>query len=293
VIRGLVWGQSDGIQTTRRVGVLAAYAAATVLLIPFDRHPAGFAAWLAAVLAVWLPGKGRSTEGSSPLPSNEAGERPFRRRMSVLLGCVMVLAWAPIHTATDNLHFLVLGSCFLAVVLVPTLLLKRSDPGVIAWRILPQRLRIRDLVYVVISIPLSWLIFKVYFFHLSPEVPGHWPLPQPASREAVTRLAIGINLVGIWDELFFVNTAYGLLRSLYHKRLANLGAAVIYTSVLYKMAFTGWGPLFVGALAITQGAMYEGSRALIWVILVHLIIDLFLLAAILDYHYPGTGLTLF
>ncbi len=216
----------------------------------------------------------------------------LRRRMAVLLGVILVLALAPINTGTGNRHFLVLAGFFLAVLLAPALLLRRSDPGVITWRILPRRFRWRDVIYVLISIPLSWAVF-LFYFRVNPGVPYHWVLPALPFREESWRLIVGINLVGIWDELFFINTVYALLRSVYPRRPAIAAQGVVYASVLTTMAFTGLGPFLVYLLALTQGAMYEGSRSLIYVLLVHLIIDVFLVAAILHAHYPGMALGLF
>jgi hypothetical protein len=39
--------------------------------------------------------------------------------------------------------------------------------------------------------------------------------------------------------------------------------------------------------------MYERSRCLLYVLIVHLIVDAFLVAAILQYHYPGLALRWF
>ena len=103
----------------------------------------------------------------------------------------------------------------------------------------------------------------------------------------VRRLVAGINCVGIWDELFFVNTVYGLLRGVFPARIANPAQAVVYTSVLYDMAFTGHGVWIVYLFALTQGLMYEKSRVLLWVLIVHLIVDLWLVLAIVQWHYPG------
>ncbi len=268
--------------TTARAAVLGCFCGATVLLIPFRARIDPVFLWPGALL--WIAGLTvalKQPDGS------------FRRRMAVLFLCVAVLAAAPIHTNTDTRHFVTLGAFFLAVVAGPTLALRKSDPGVITWNLFPTRFRRRDLVYVLISIPLSWLAFRVYFFTVNPEVPAHWVLPAVPDREAIWRLIAGINGVGIWDELFFINTVYGLLRSLFSQRVANAAQAVVYASVLNTMAFTGIGPLLVYALALTQGSMYEGSRSLLYVILVHLIIDLFLVRAILQFYYPGMPLGLF
>jgi membrane protease YdiL (CAAX protease family) len=103
----------------------------------------------------------------------------------------------------------------------------------------------------------------------------------------VTRFITGINCVGIWDELFFINTVYAVLRSLYPARAANLAQAVVYTSVLTDMAFIGAGPPIVFVFALIQGVMYERARTLLYVLVVHLIVDAFLVAAVLHYHFPG------
>lgn len=269
-------------QAKRRAAALLLFCVAVVCLVPLrQRHgdlfgspwvpviPGGLA-WLGALGLLW-----RDPDGA------------FRRRMGVLLGLAALLAFAPIRTDLDTPHMLTLGAFFLAAVAIPGLLLRRSDPGVIMWRFLPRRLRWRDLVYVAVSFPLAMGILHLWFFRINPWLPTHWALPAVPVPEETRRLILGINLVGIWDELFFVNTVYGILRSLFPQKLANVAQAVVYTSVLYTMAFTGIGPLVVGLFALTQGAMYEGSRSLLWVLIVHLIADVFLVAAILHYYYPG------
>lgn len=252
-----------------RLAALAAFCVATVFLIALDQKPVGALAWLLSAYLV--------------LRQDPA----FRRRMGVLLGSVAILSFAPIHTDTSNAHFIALGIPFLAVLVLPYWTLRLRDPGVIRYQIFPRRFRWRDMFYIAISIPLSWAAFEVYFKVVNPEVPSHWFLPAERSTEAVWRLFVGINCVGIWDELFFVNTVFAVLRSIFPYRIANVGQAVVYTSVLYQMAFTGLGPWLIFPFALTQGAMFEGSENLLYVILVHLIVDAFLFAGIVGYYYPG------
>ena len=261
----------------RRLAALAAFAVATVLLIPAQRFLPGALAW--GVALAFALGD---------------GEVAFRRRLGVLLGVIALLAAAPIHTGLDNAHFAKLGACFLAAVLVPNLILRRTDPGVLDLRFWPRRLRRRDLVYTALAVPLAWVVIGIYFGRLTPEMPTHWWQPAEPSREWIWRLIVGVNCVGVWDELFFVSTTYAILRSLYPRGLANAAQAVVYTSVVCHMAFTGAGPVVVGVFALTQGAMYEGSRCLLWVIVVHLIVDFFLVSAILHHYYgPAVSRLLF
>lgn len=214
-------------------------------------------------------------------------EPRFRRRLGVLLGMVAILTVAPINTDTSTGHFMSLGLAFFLVIFMPAVVLGKTDPGVIRYQLLPRKFRWRDIFYVAISIPLSWAAFELYFKVVSPEVPTHWVLPVQPNDEASWRLFIGINSVGIWDELFFVNTVFAVLRSIFPFRVANAGQAVIYTAVLTRMAFTGLGPVLIVIFAWTQGSMFEESENLLYVLLVHLIVDFFLLAAIFDHYYAG------
>jgi hypothetical protein len=213
-------------------------------------------------------------------------EHALRRRMGVLLACVAILALAPINTDTQPIKFLSLGGSFLAVLLLPAIVLARTDPGVIRYRFWPRRLRWLDLFYVVISIPITMFVLD-WYFGFNEFMPFQWPLPQDPEPQAMGRLFWGINGVGVWDELFFVNTSFAILRSLFSFRIANPVQAVLYTALLFDMAFAGIGPLLVYLFALTQGSMFEESENLLYVLVVHLIVDYFLYWEIVAGHYPG------
>lgn len=257
--------------------LLGSLLAAVVLLVPFERPLVGLggaprlAAGLVAAL-VFAVGVGL--------------EPPARRRLWLALSAPLtVLALAPVDPRLTDRHVLVLGAAFVLALALPRLLARGT--GAIRDVLWPERLDWVDVAYTLLSVPLAWGAFRLYFGVLSPEVPGNWILPPTYEPEATVRLFLGINAVGIWDELFFVSSCYALLRRLFRPAVANLGQSVIYTSVLWDMAFSGWGPLFVFALAWTQGAMFERSRALLWVLIVHLVVDAFLFQEIVSWHYPG------
>jgi hypothetical protein len=255
-----------------RLYALLLFCASVPMLIPLAWFVPGGLSWLGSLAFV--------------LRDRDAA---FKRRMGVLLGCVALLAAAPIETDTSDRGFLVLGAFFFAVVLLPTLVLRRTDPGVIRYQLFPRSFRKLDLIYVAISIPLAWGVIQFYWW-INPSMPTQWHLPEIRNEEAVWRLFTGINLVGIWDELFFVNTVFGVLRSLFPFRIANAAQAVVYTSVLFDMAFTGAGPVIVYIFAWTQGSMFEESDNLLYVLIVHLIVDFFLFTAIVHHYYPGYSL---
>ena len=255
--------------TPRRKIALGLYIAAIVLNIAVQNYWLGVPVFLGALWFV--------LRDETPA---------LRRRLGVLLACVAILTITDINTSLTTANFLQLGIPFALVVFFPGVVLARTDPGVIRYRLWPRRFRRLDLFYVIISIPLSWALLKFYWW-MNPFMPTHWILPAAFDRLQVTRLIVGINSVGIWDELFFVNVSFAVLRSLFRFRTANAVQAVLYTSVLYDMAFTGIGPFIVGLFAWTQAAMFEESENLLYVLVVHLIVDAFLVMAILSYHYPG------
>ena len=256
--------------------VLVCFVAAAALLIPLAWWGPGLAAWgLCAALLL------------------HSGDRAAQRRMGALLAVVLLLALVPIGTDLTLVNFVRLGATFLGALLVPLVILWRERPRLIEYRILPRHLSRLECAYVALSIPLSWAIVSLYFFNWTPQMPLQWPLAADHGAAQVTRLILGINCVGIWDELFFINTVYGLLRGVFPARVANAAQAVVYTSVLYDMAFTGHGVWIVYLFALTQGTMYEKSRALLYVLIVHLIVDVFLVLAIVQHYYPNQSLTVF
>lgn len=250
---------------------------AAVMLIPLDRNvlwlPAHLRVMLGLLAAFWFLWRLR-LESSSRQRSYLA--------LAVSLG---LLALAPISTNLSTPHVIALFIPFVLVLILPPLILRR--PEVITFRFWPRQLDWLDVGYTLSAIPLAWAAFMLYFGVLSPEVPYNWSLSAQPQNAELWRLFFGINAVGIWDELFFINICFAVLRSLFPFNIANPAQAVIYTTVLYDMAFTGWGPLFVYLLALTQGTMYERSRVLLWVLLVHLIVDYFLFQAIIETYYPA------
>lgn len=255
--------------TPQRAVMLAAYATSIAFCIAIQNYWIGLPALALATMLI----------STDPDPR-------LRRRMGVMLWCVAVLAILDINTSLTNANFLRVGMIFASVVVVPGVVLGRTDPGVIRYRILPRSFRWLDIIYVLISIPLTMGILKLYLW-ITPDLPLQWPLNEIHDREQIQRLFVGINLVGIWDELFFINVSYAVTRSLFGFKLSNVVQSVLYTSVLYDMAFIGAGPLIVFFFAWTQGAMFEKSESLLLVLIVHLIVDAFLVAAIIGYYYPG------
>lgn len=247
------------------------------MLLPLDRNVFFLPVSVRVVLGL------AASLGFGVLLRWETGER---RRVYVALAVpIGILAVAPLDTGLGWRHVLELGAAFVAVLVVPPLILRRPD--IITFKLWPERFDPVDILYTLSSVPLAWAGLTLYLTILSPDVRFNWALPNLPDGDELFKLFMGINAVGVWDELFFVNICFALIRSLFPYRVANPAQAVIYTAVLYDMAFSGWGPVFIALLALSQGAMFERSRILLWVLIVHLVVDFFLFQIIVEAYYPN------
>ena len=97
---------------------------------------------------------------------------------------------------------------------------------------------------------------------------------------------IGTNALGIWDELFFVNTILAILRKHMSFVLANIVQSVLFTSFLFELGFRGWAFLLIYIFALLQGYVYKKTHSLLYIITIHLIVDLVLYLVLIYLHHP-------
>ncbi|KQO99621.1 CPBP family intramembrane glutamic endopeptidase [Leifsonia sp. Leaf264] len=137
--------------------------------------------------------------------------------------------------------------------------------------------------YLVLVLVLGWTILPFYF--ITSGVYMNWPaVTEP---DAIARLLVGVNAVGIWDELFFICVVYTLLRRHFPNWQANLLQAVIFVSFLWELGYQSWGPLLTFPFALLQGYTFTLTRSLGYVITVHLLFDLVVFLVIVHAHNPG------
>ena len=130
---------------------------------------------------------------------------------------------------------------------------------------------------------LGWLILPFYF--ITSGAYQNWPAVSEASE--VARLFVGVNAVGIWDELFFICTCYVLLLRHFPVLTANILQSIIFVSFLWELGYQAWGPLMTIPFAMLQGWIFHRTKSLTYVIIVHLLFDLVVFLAIVHAHNPG------
>jgi len=137
-------------------------------------------------------------------------------------------------------------------------------------------------VYLVVVIIAAYLILPVYF--IGSGAYQNWP--ETSEAGPIARLFVGVNAVGIWDELFFVCTVFALLRQHFPMWMANLMQSVVFVSFLWELGYREWGPLLTIPFALVQGWIFARTKSLPYVITVHLLFDAVVFAILVHAHNP-------
>lgn len=130
---------------------------------------------------------------------------------------------------------------------------------------------------------LGWLILPRYF--ISSGVYTNWPAVETPSE--ILRLFLGVNAVGIWDELFFICTVFTLLYRHFSFWTANVLTSVIFVSFLWELGYQAWGPVLTIPFALVQALIFTRTKSLPYTICVHLLFDLIVFLTIVHAHHPG------
>lgn len=136
--------------------------------------------------------------------------------------------------------------------------------------------------WLVIVLLLGWLLLPVYFIGSGSY--RNWPEVQ--APDEIARLFVGVNAVGIWDELFFICTVFALLRRHFAVPTANVLQAIVFVSFLWELGYRSWGPALTIPFALVQGWIFSRTRSLTYVICVHLLFDLVVFLVIVHAHHP-------
>jgi membrane protease YdiL (CAAX protease family) len=137
--------------------------------------------------------------------------------------------------------------------------------------------------YLALVVVVGYLLLPVYF--LGSGAYRNWP--EISGTNEIVRLFLGVNGVGLWDELFFVCIVFALLRSHFPFWAANLLQTVVFVSFLWELGYRGWGPLLTIPFAMLQGYIFQRTRSLPYVVTVHLTFDLIIFGILVHAYNPG------
>jgi membrane protease YdiL (CAAX protease family) len=137
--------------------------------------------------------------------------------------------------------------------------------------------------YLVLVVVAGYLILPVYF--LGSGAYGNWP--DVSGADEIIRLFIGVNAVGLWDELFFICIVFTLLRHHFPFWQANLLQATVFVSFLWELGYRSWGPLLTVPFALLQGYIFQRTRSLPYVVTVHLTFDAIIFGILVHAYNPA------
>ncbi|MBD5786472.1 CPBP family intramembrane metalloprotease [Cellulosimicrobium terreum] len=139
-----------------------------------------------------------------------------------------------------------------------------------------------QIVYLAVVVVAGYLILPFYF--IGSGAYQNWP--DVTGGQEIARLFVGVNAVGIWDELFFVCVVFALYRKHFGLWTANLLQATVFVSFLWELGYREWGPLLTIPFALVQGWIFSWSKSLTYVVAVHLLFDLVVFGVLVHAHHP-------
>jgi membrane protease YdiL (CAAX protease family) len=254
----------DGADALRKFPAAALLSASGFLLFGLDAPVAGYTTVAVALVVAAIT------------------DRTLLRDLTAIALGMVVISIVPLNADLSLGHMALMGLVLALAVALPYVLSR------FVWRERVIRFPIntgkrwgrREAAYLVFIVVLGYFILPVYL--IGTGVYQNWP---DASEPSVfVRLFIGVNTVGIWDELFFVCTVFALLRRHFPLWVANLLQAVVFSSFLWEIGYRSWGPLLTFPFALLQGYTFTITKSLSFVVSVHLLFDLVLFLALVHAH---------
>lgn len=243
----------------------ALVSASGVLLFGFQYNLAGYATLAASLVVATFV------------------DRDLLRHLALIVAGLVIISLVPLNADLSLGHMAAMGTALALAVIVPWVIGRFVyRERIIRFPMLTGRKwSLPAKLYLPGVVILGYFILPVYLIGSGAYL--NWP-DASGDPSVFWRLFIGVNSVGIWDELFFICTTYTLLRQHFPNWLANILQAVIFTSFLWEIGYTGWGPLLTFPFALLQGYTFTLTKSFSYVVSVHLLFDLVLFLALVHAH---------
>ena len=193
----------------------------------------------------------------------------FRKDIVFIYISLGLLGITPISTSIDTSHMLIMGLLLTAAIAISYLGSRFvAKTHFVQFHFnFHRKWNSLEIFYVLLTILIAYLVFP---FALRATGSYHnWTVSPGVAN--LTLLFIGTNMLGIWDELFFVNSVLGILRKHLPFAAANLLQGILFTSFLYDLGFRGWLFLVIYGFALLQGFIYKKTDSLFYIIVIHLL----------------------
>lgn len=247
----------------------ALISASGFLIFALEQRLVGYLILAAALIIAYFAGKALH------------GKSLFRDLLLLAIGLTIISA-VPITTDISFSHMTIMGTAMILAVAVPYLLSRFvfKDHAIRFPVLTGQKWSRTERWYLLAVVVIGYLLLPVYMIPTG--VYENWPAASDAGT--IARLFLGTNVLGIWDELFFICTAFTLLRRHLPDWQANLLQAVLFTSFLWELGFHSWGPFLIYPFALIQAWIFSKTKSLSYIVSVHLLFDFVLFLVLLHAH---------
>lgn len=241
-----------------------------VLLFRFDLGVAGYSMVAAALIAA----------GIGDLIAKPA--LPLAKDLALIAAGMVIITTVPLDADLSIEHMVRMGLVLALAVVIPYVISRfvYREHAIRFPVATGQRWSRIEIGYLFLIVVLGYAILPFYL--ISTGVYQNWP--DASDPQIFWRLFVGVNAVGIWDELFFICITFTLLRRHVRDWQANLLQAVIFTSFLWEIGYQAWGPLLTFPFALLQGYTFSRTKSLTYVVCVHLLFDFVLFLALVHAH---------
>jgi len=208
------------------------------------------------------------------------------RRLVIDLALIAVgltaMSLVPITTDISTEHMAVMGTAMILAVGIPYSVSRfvTKDHAIRFPVRTGQPWTRAEKWYLPAVLVIGYALMPVYMIRTG--VYNNWP--AVSDPEGIARLFLGTNVLGIWDELFFICTAFTLLRRHLPDWQANLLQAVLFTSFLWELGFHSWAPFFIFPFALLQARLFTITKSLSYIVSVHLLFDFVLFLVLIHAH---------
>jgi hypothetical protein len=209
-------------------------------------------------------------------------DRILFRDLALIAVGIATISAVPITTDVSTSHMLVMGSAMILAVGIPYTVSRfvTKEHAVVFPVRTGQKWTRAEKWYLPAVVVIGYALLPVYMIRTG--VYMNWPAVH--DPEGIARLFVGTNALGIWDELFFICTAFALLRRHLPDWQANLLQAVLFTSFLWELGFRSWAPLFIYPFALLQARIFTVTKSLSYIVSVHLLFDFVLFLVLIHAH---------
>lgn len=211
-------------------------------------------------------------------------DRYLLRHLAVVTASMVVISTVSLKADLSDAGVVRFAVVLSAALLIPALALRfvfREDVLRFPWRT-GRRWSGFEYTYLVVVLLIGYLLLPVYFIGSGSY--RNWPAVTDADE--IARLFVGVNAVGLWDELFFICILFALLRRHFPMWQANVLQAIVFVSFLWELGYQSWAPLFTVPFALLQGFIFQRTRSLTYVVTVHLSFDALIFMILVHAHTP-------